>query len=66
MPIVKSLKPRQLWSHSTLLALLLVCSVGVNLLLARKTKRLQSTVDTLESGKRLLPGSLVPPFKQRL
>jgi hypothetical protein len=56
----------QRWSHTSILVALLVCSVSVNLLLARKTKGLQGKLDTIESGKRILPGSVIPPLEATL
>jgi peroxiredoxin len=63
MRMFKNRRSPQQPLHTIVLTLLLVCSVGVNLLLARKTKRLQSTLDTIESGKKILPGSGVPALQ---
>jgi peroxiredoxin len=56
-------KFRGVWSHTGILTILLICSVALNVMLARKTSRLQGTLDTIESGKKLLPGSPVPPLE---
>jgi len=63
MRIFKNWRPPQQPLHTVVLTILLICSVGVNLLLARKTQKLQSTLDTIESGKKLVPGSGVPALQ---
>jgi peroxiredoxin len=60
---INSSKIRSVWSHLTLLTILLVCSVAVNVMLARKTKRLEASLDRFRSGKHLPVGLSVPPIE---
>jgi peroxiredoxin len=61
VPVKKYL--RLLSSHTSILSVLLIVSVVINISLARKTKRLQASLDTIASGKRILLGTAVPPLQ---
>jgi hypothetical protein len=59
----KSLRLRWLWSEKTVIAMLLIASVVVNVLLANKSRRLEHRLAVWESGKKLMPGTIVPPLE---
>jgi peroxiredoxin len=58
-------KLKWFWSHTSILLLLLLCSVGLNVLLAQRTKLLNIELERRHSqleNKSLKTGSLAPPL----
>lgn len=63
--ILRSKTAKYLWSHTSILTLLLACSVFINLLLARKVSQLQQFIFEVSSEGRLEIDSRVPPIEAR-
>ncbi|MDQ3746946.1 MAG: TlpA family protein disulfide reductase [Acidobacteriota bacterium] len=51
-----------LLSFNTILTLFLVCSVAINVLLARRVAALKKEADDIAQGRNLKPGTPVPPM----
>ena len=63
--VVSKAKPEARLRTFLILAVLLVCSLGINMLLARRVIRLQTLVSRMKSESRLVQGDKVPPITAR-
>lgn len=63
--VVSKVKPEARFRALLILAVLLVCSLGINMLLARRVTRLQTLVSRMKSESRLVQGDKVPGITAR-
>ena len=63
--VVSKAKPEARLRAFLILAVLLVCSLGINMLLARRVIRLQTLVSRMKSESRLVQGDKVPAITAR-